>query len=78
MNHKTEAGDLRPTDLSKEPYITFNVRTTSPTTVCKHSRGTLQGGGGGRGRGKGGGEGWNTAVKYTNQELLIVSGIHLS
>lgn len=71
MNHKTEAGDLRPTDLSKEPYITFNVRTTSPTTVCKHSRGTLQGGGGG-------GEGWNTAVKYTNQELLIVSGIHLS
>lgn len=29
------------TDLSKEPYITFSVRTTSPTTVCRHSSGTL-------------------------------------
>lgn len=36
-------GKLRPTHLSKEPYITFNVRTTSPTTVCRYSRGTLEG-----------------------------------
>lgn len=30
------------TRLSKEPYITFSVRTTSPTTVCRYSSGTLQ------------------------------------
>jgi len=35
----------RQTHLSKEPYITFSVRTTSPTTVCKYSRGTLEGNG---------------------------------
>lgn len=33
------------TNLSKEPYITFSVRTTSPTTVCRYSRGTLEGNG---------------------------------
>lgn len=31
------------TNLSKEPYITFRVRTTSPTTVCRYSSGTLEG-----------------------------------
>ncbi len=33
---------LRLTNLSKEPYITFSVRTTSPTTVCRYSSGTLK------------------------------------
>lgn len=36
-------GRSRPTNLSKEPYITFNVRTTSPMTVCRYSSGTLWG-----------------------------------
>ncbi|XP_068566474.1 uncharacterized protein [Cebidichthys violaceus] len=30
--------------LSKEPYMTFRVRTKSPTTVCKCSSGTLSAG----------------------------------
>ncbi len=36
-------GKLSLTHLSKEPYITFSVRTTSPTTVCRYSSGTLEG-----------------------------------
>lgn len=38
-------GKMRVTNLSKEPYITFRVRTTSPTTVCRYSKGTLEGNG---------------------------------